>query len=192
MTRPMLSKFVHNGLCLMLSAFLAVALVACEDSEQEQKVRAAKFTTSTKPAPNPQYEALETLVRADKLSDAASSSVSLFAPFSYYNGEDMHQLTGVSGRSLLLCLTAPWCDYSKKMEQSLQTLSKEEKGAVQVIIIDADQYPSIAAQYDLNKVPTTILYVEGVKLRRIEGAYTAASLQKYLRKTLSIHSNETP
>lgn len=175
---------------LLLTTLVLGLMVSCEDSEQEQKVRAAKFTTSTKPAPNPQYDALESLVRTDKAGDAKSASIPLFAPFSHYNGEDMRQLTGVSGRSLLLCFSSPWCEYSKKMQASLEELAKLEKGAVQVVIIDADAYPDIAKTYDLKKVPTTILYVEGVKLRRIEGAYTAASLQKYLQKTLSVNSEQ--
>lgn len=181
-------RSLHRFAPLLLTSLVLGLMVSCEDSEQEQKVRAAKFTTSTKPAPNPQYEALESLVRTDQGSAGKSASIPLFAPFSHYQGEDMRQLTGVSGRSLLLCFTAPWCEYSKKMQDSLEALSKAEKGSVQVVIIDADEYPSIAKQYDLKKVPTTILYVEGVRLRRIEGAYTAASLQKYLQKTLSVHS----
>ncbi|MFI3242651.1 MAG: thioredoxin family protein [Akkermansia sp.] len=174
------------GILTCLTALALGGLLSCEDSEQDQKRRAAQFTTSTKAAPNPQRESLENFIRTDKLQDGSKQSIPLFKLVSEYKGEDMHQLTGVSGRSLLLCFTAPWCDYSKKMAKSLTDLAKLEQGALQVILINADEYPALAEQYELSKVPTTILYVEGVRLRRIEGAYTAKSLQKYLQKTLSV------
>lgn len=51
--------------------------------------------------------------------------------------------------------------------------------------VDADAFPAIAEEFGITKVPTTILYTEGVKLRTIEGAYNAASLQRYLHLVLS-------
>ncbi len=177
---------IQRSALFCLTAFTLFGLLSCEDSEQDQKRRAAQFTTSTKAAPNPQRESLENFIRTDKIQDSNPDSVALFQLFSEYQGEDMHQLTGVSGRSLLLCFTAPWCEHSKKMAQSLESLAQMERGTVQVVIINADEYPTLAEKYQLSKVPTTILYVEGVRLRRIEGAYTAKSLQKYLQKTLSV------
>ena len=61
----------------------------------------------------------------------------------------------------------------------------QEKGGVQVVEIDADAYPAIANDYGLTKVPTTVFYTEGVKLRSIEGAYTAESLGRYLHALLT-------
>ena len=51
--------------------------------------------------------------------------------------------------------------------------------------MNADAYPALAEQFRISKVPTTILYTEGVKLRTIEGAYNAASLRSYLHRVLS-------
>ncbi len=180
---------LKNMTLACLTVFTVLGLVSCEDSEQEQKRRAAQFTTSTKAAPNPQRESLDNFIRTDKMQEGHSKNVALFKLYSEYTGEDMRQLTGVSGRSLLICFTAPWCDYSKKMAQSLAALSNAEKGSVQVVMINADDYPTLAMEYNIKKVPTTILFVEGVRLRRIEGAYTSASLQKYLEKTLSVTTN---
>ena len=46
--------------------------------------------------------------------------------------------------------------------------------------------------YNLTKVPTTIFYTEGVKLRSIEGAFTADSLAQYLQALLSQEEAEDP
>lgn len=71
-------------------------------------------------------------------------------------------------------------------------MAQEEKGSVQVVEVNADAYPALAEQFNITKVPTTVLYTEGVKLRTIEGAYNAASLQRYLHKVLSREEDEQP
>lgn len=161
-------------------------LSGCGESEKERREHAARFTTSTKPAPNPQQESLEALVREDNapLPTTLSGGVR-FELYSRYGGDDIRQVTGVSGRTLLLCFTAPWCRYSTKMRESLQTLAKEEQGRVQVVEVNADAYPLLAQEFGITKVPTTYFYAEGVKLRHIEGAYTADSLGRFLHSLLS-------
>lgn len=170
----------------LLTALMLPLLTGCGDSDMEERDRAAQFTTSTKPAPNPQRESLESLVRTDR--NAAPTSLHhspKYELYSTYNGEDIRQVTGVSGRCLLLCFTAPWCSHSIKMRQSLQQLAKKEKGNVQVVEINADAYPKLAQDYGLTKVPTTVFYTEGIKLRSIEGAYTPDSLRRFLHSLLS-------
>lgn len=178
-----------------IAALLSVLLLmpACKKvSEKEKEARAAQFTTSTKPAPNPHKEDLETLVRRDRTAPTGLNSTPRFELFSAYAGEDIRQVTGVSGRTLLLCFTAPWCPHSNKMRQAMQKLAQDEKGRVQVVEINADAYPSVAEQFGIDKVPTTVFYTEGVKLRSISGAYTAASVQKFLHSLLSRTDEQQP
>lgn len=168
-------------------------LPACKKAtEKEKEARAAQFTTSTKPAPNPHKEDLETLVRRDKSAPTSLSGAPKFELYSAYAGEDIRQVTGVSGRTLLLCFTAPWCPHSAKMRKALQKLALDEKSRVQVVEVDADAYPALAEQFGINKVPTTFFYTEGVKLRSVEGAYTAASVQKFLHALLSRTDEQQP
>lgn len=173
---------------LVLMVGLPLLVVGCGDSDEEKAARAAQaeqFTTATKPAPNPQRESLGALVRRQHNMPSNLPGAPRFEPFSEYKGEDMKQVTGVSGRSLLLCFTAPWCSHSTNMRKELQNLAESEKGTVQVVEINADEYPAVAEKFSITKVPTTILYTEGVKLRTIEGAYSAGSLRNYIRSVLS-------
>ena len=52
-------------------------------------------------------------------------------------------------------------------------------------MVNPDDYTDLAKQFELNKVPTTVFYTEGVKLRTIEGAYTAESVRNFLHALLS-------
>lgn len=167
------------------SLILSLLVTGCGDDTAERKARAEQFTTSTKPAPNPRRESLESLVRKDISAPTGLPGAPKFELYSEYSGEDIRQVTGVSGRSLMLCFTAPWCEYSAKMRRSLQDLARMEKGNVQVVEVNADAYPVLAEQFSVTRVPTTFLYVEGVRLRSIEGAYNAPSIQAYIRNVLS-------
>lgn len=175
--------------CSVLKRFALLILpllaAGCGDSDSDRDERAAQFTTSTKAAPNPQREDLESLIRKEAGAPAGLPGAPKFELYSTYKGEDIRQVTGVSGRSLLLTFTAPWCPYSNQMRQALQELARMEKGSVQVIEVNADEYPILAEEYAISKVPTTILYTEGVKLRTIYGYYDAISLLKYLLNVLS-------
>jgi thioredoxin-like negative regulator of GroEL len=168
--------------CLLLFSLLCVS---CGESDQEKKERSAQFTTPTKPAPNPQRESIQSLIRTDKQVPTSLKGSRKFELYSVYEGQDMRQVTEVSGRTLLICFTAPWCKHSNAMRNSLKELAEMEKGAIQVVEIDADSYPAIANDYNLTKVPTTVFYTEGIKLRSIEGAYTADSLNRYLHALLT-------
>lgn len=179
---------------LLVMLGLPLLVVGCGDSDEEKAARAeqaAQFTTATKPAPNPQRESLGALVRRNQNQPTDLFGAPRFELYSEYKGEDIKQVTGVSGRSLLLSFTAPWCAHSTRMRQELQSLAQGEKGTVQVIEVNADEYPALAEQFGITKVPTTILYTEGVKLRTIEGAYSSASLRNYIRSVLS-QGAETP
>ncbi len=172
--------------CSLLLLPVALCLLAgCGKSEKERAARAEQFTTSTKPAPNPQREELETLIRQDTAAPTTLHGAPKFELYSEYKGEDIRQVTGVSGRSLLLCFTAPWCPHCTKMRRSLKRLAEAEQSRVQVVEVNADAYPALAEQFSVTKVPTTIFYTEGVRLRSIVGSYTSESLRKFLHNLLS-------
>lgn len=177
---------------LPVALLLPLLCTSCGDSDQEKRDRAAQFTTPTKPAPNPQRESLQSLIRTDKQIPTSLHGAPKFPLYSVYEGQDMRQVTEVSGRTLILCFTAPWCKHSNAMRKSLQELAEQEKGGIQVVEIDADAYPALAEDYNLTKVPTTVFYTEGVKLRSIEGAFTADSLAQYLQALLSQDEAEDP
>lgn len=178
---------------LPLLALPLLLLTGCDESSDEQQARAARFTTSTKPAPKPQRESLDSLIRDTE--EPLPTTLNLgprFELYSQYEGEDIRQVTGVSGRTLLLVFTAPWCPHCQKMRESLNKLVREAKGTVQVVEVDADAYPNLANEFRIEAVPTTMLYVEGMRLRTIRGSYNTKSLQTYLVKVLSQEDDKLP
>lgn len=165
---------------------LPCLLAGCGDDDEDAKaIRAASFTTSTKPAPNPTKISIQNEIRSNVSMSTGVSSAPRYELYSAYKGEDMRQVTGVSGRKLILAFTADWCEHSLKMREALKTLAEEEKGNVQVVDVNADNYPKVAEEFSITKVPTIFIYTEGIRLRSFEGAHDATTLKAMLDQLLS-------
>ena len=164
-------------------ALLSASLILCACSDEDEERNAPQNVPPTIPRPAPRPERENLTVRSDSITAPQGLPTGpRFELYSAYSGQDIKQVTGVSGRTLWLCFTAPWCPHSRDMIRELKLMAQEEKGSVQVV----------AEQFNITKVPTTVLYTEGVKLRTIEGAYNAASLQRYLHKVLSREEDDQP
>ncbi len=173
---------------LFLSALCASPLLlvsSCGESDEEEKVRRARFTSETKPPPNPDQIDLESLIKEDYVAPSLPQEEYAFIPYSQYTGGNIKQLTGVSGRALLLCFATEWCPHSKSMMNSLKLLSEKAQGELQVVVVDPDKYVELAEEFGIKQVPVTYLYTEGVRLRSIEGNYSATSLEQYLKRVLN-------
>ena len=178
---------------VLFLALLSASLILCACSGEDEERNAPQNVPPTIPRPAPRPERENLTVRSDSITAPQGLPTGpRFELYSAYSGQDIKQVTGVSGRTLWLCFTAPWCPHSRDMIRELKLMAQEEKGSVQVVEVNADAYPALAEQFNITKVPTTVLYTEGVKLRTIEGAYNAASLQRYLHKVLSREEDEQP
>ncbi len=175
------------GLCLAMTLLVA----SCDDDETDQLEHQDLPASVTRPDPMPQKETLGVRTGLPEVPSKLSTGLR-YELYSKYQGQDIRQVTGVSGRTLWLCFTAPWCPHSANMIRELKQLAQEEKGNVQVVEVDADTYPTLAEQFGITKVPSTFLYTEGVKLRTIEGAYNAASLRRYLHRVLTRQEEAQP
>ena len=177
--------YVTPHQCMLVLALLGAFLVSCDDADEQQGAAQNIPTSISRPAPQPSRESLDVCRSSLFPIPTELSTSQSYELYSSYSGQDIRQVTGVSGRTLWLCFTAPWCPHSADMIRELKQLAREEKGHVQVVEVNADAYPALAEQFRISKVPTTLLYTEGVKLRTIEGAYNAASLRRYLHRVLS-------
>lgn len=168
-------------MCCICCCIPAGICVSCNDSSSS-KDRASRFSSSAKPAPNPRLDPLEDFMRTSP--DESELPHYKYPLYSAYQGEDIVQLTGVSGRTLLLCFGAPWCPNTQKMNAALEKLAAGEQGAVQVVTVDADAYPELAQEFRISRIPATFIYVEGVRLQKVVGFYGTEVFRAMLKRAL--------
>jgi len=81
---------------------------------------------------------------------------------------------------VLVDFWASWCLPCKSMEPVIAELAEEYAGRVKIGKLNVDQNPAIAARYDIQGVPTFILFKAGKVVERCTGAQSKSQLKALL------------
>jgi len=93
--------------------------------------------------------------------------------------ETIHQ-----NKPVLVDFFATWCGPCKMMAPILEDLKKRVGDAVTIIKVDVDKNPHTAQHFQVQGVPTLILFKNGKPLWRQAGVVAAKDLEKI------IHANQ--
>jgi thioredoxin 1 len=83
-----------------------------------------------------------------------------------------------SKQPVLVDFHATWCGPCKQMAPELQRFAKNNTGKLRVIKIDIDKNQKAAQQYQIQGVPTLILFKEGKILWRQSGAMSSQQISQ--------------
>lgn len=86
---------------------------------------------------------------------------------------------------VLVDFHATWCGPCKMMAPALQAFASEVGNRLQVIKIDVDRNPQVALEYQIQGVPTLILFKAGRPVWRQSGALTTAQMHQALQPHIS-------
>jgi thioredoxin 1 len=87
-----------------------------------------------------------------------------------------------SDKLALVDFSAEWCGPCKMMAPILKDVKKELGDAVTIIKVDVDQSPQAAQQYQVQGVPTLILFKNGKQLWRQSGVVNKPGLLGVIKK----------
>jgi thioredoxin 1 len=79
---------------------------------------------------------------------------------------------------VLIDFYADWCGPCKSMSPILKQLKSELQDSVSIIKINVDTNPSLAAKYQVQGVPTFIVFKNGVQTFRQSGMLSLAQLKQ--------------
>lgn len=81
---------------------------------------------------------------------------------------------------VLVDFTAVWCGPCKMMKPVLEELHQRKGDKLRIIKIDIDKSPAAANTYNVQSVPTLILFQKGKLLWRQSGVIQAGPLEKII------------
>lgn len=94
------------------------------------------------------------------------------------------ELLSGSDLPVLVDFYATWCGPCQMMAPILEQVGAQMKNRVQVVKIDTDKYPRLASQYNIQALPTLVLFKNGQPVERIEGVMQLPQLIQRLQNWL--------
>ena len=75
---------------------------------------------------------------------------------------------------------APWCGPCRAMAPHFERAAAQLKGRVQLVKVNTEVSPALAARMQIRAIPTLVLYRDGTEIKRASGALDLGELIKWV------------
>ncbi|KUL34054.1 thioredoxin [Streptomyces sp. NPDC006385] len=90
-----------------------------------------------------------------------------------------------SDKPVLVDFWAAWCGPCRQLAPSLEAIAAEHGDKIEIVKLNIDENPAIAAQYGVMSIPTMNVYKGGEVVQTIVGAKPKAALERELADHLA-------
>ena len=84
--------------------------------------------------------------------------------------QDFNEVVVGSDTPVVVDFWAEWCGPCRLVHPELEKIATEYEGKVQVVKLNIDDAPGVAAKYGIMSIPTIALFVDGAVRAQVEGA----------------------
>ncbi|MFE9882960.1 thioredoxin [Streptomyces sp. NPDC005784] len=90
-----------------------------------------------------------------------------------------------SDKPVLVDFWAAWCGPCRQIAPSLEAIAAEHGDKIEIVKLNIDENPAVAARYGVMSIPTMNLYKGGEVVQTIVGAKPKAALERELADHLA-------
>ena len=94
------------------------------------------------------------------------------------------ELIETSGKPVLVDFYADWCGPCKMVSPAIKKVAGDFKGKLLTIKINVDSKQNIAARYQIQSIPTIMMFYKGKDIMRLTGAYPYEAIRAEVEKSL--------
>ena len=94
------------------------------------------------------------------------------------------ELVKASNKPILVDFYADWCGPCKMVSPAIVKVAKEFSGKIMTIKIDVDKAQVVAAKYEIQSIPTIMLFKNGKDVMRLTGAHPYEVIKAEVQKNL--------
>ncbi len=87
---------------------------------------------------------------------------------------------------VLVDFTATWCGPCQQLAPTIEELAQDYEGRATVAKLDVDESSPIAQLYEVNAMPTLMLFMDGKPVWRREGGLSKAGLASVIDRSLAL------
>ena len=87
---------------------------------------------------------------------------------------------------VLVDFWAEWCSPCRMVSPIVEQLANSLEGKVKVSKLNVDQNPEIAAEYNIQSIPSLVLFKNGKEINRIIGLSPREKYEKFVSTTLNL------
>ena len=100
------------------------------------------------------------------------------------NSQQFEDLVRNGSEPVLVEFWAPWCVYCRRIAPALDKVAAQNEGKLKVAQINIDDEPVLAAQEQIEVIPTLIIYQNGQALGSIVAPESKARIDDFILENL--------